>query len=666
MKLVIVESPNKVKTISKYLGKEYVVLPTVGHTQIIDSVGAYRTGIDVNNGFKVSYKWDPTKKDVLKNIKTAAKDVDEIYIASDPDREGEAISHEMRELLSTHKKKIKRVIFHEITETAVKNAIANPIPFDEKMIDAAHSRQVLDRLLGYRCSPIALSKINCESVGRVQSALLGLICEREEKIQKFKSTKYYDIFMDFKKGNKKLTAKLKSINNKNITKIEDKSSADTVVSDCKDKEFLVERITEKTKSVEPKLPFTTSSLQQTAGATLGYNPQKTMTAAQHLFEKGYISYHRTDSVRFSDDFIESAKTLIVNTYGKSLYRGLNVPASKNENAQNGHESIRPTDLSNTPSKISSFLDTAELKLYTLIYNRSLAALFVPAKVKNIEVIINYDKYRFSISGKEIVFESFLQLYNDDTENEILPSFSEGEKINVKDIYSVEKDTQPPARYSEAGLTDLMEKTGIGRPSSFAGTIETLKKREYISIEKKAVHATEKGMKLNKMLKEYFSEVINTEYTAQMEAQLDKIANGEMTRLEMLTKFWKEFEPLCLKAAREINKDKPKPELAGKKCPKCGKDLVIRESKYGKFLTCSGFPKCRYTGNLEEKQKVKPVSTGYRCPECGEGEMIQRKSKAGEVFYGCSRFPKCKKTIKFDVFQKLTGKDPEMNFSDSEL
>ena len=435
-----------------------------------------------------------------------------------------------------------------------------------------------------------------------------------------------------------------------------------MISNCKSGNYIVEKITEKEKLLEPKKPMTTAAMQQIASNNFGFSPTRTMRAAQHLFEAGYISYHRSDAVRYSDDFIEVCKDHIEKTFGKDLYRGLNISEKDNESAQNGHESIHQTDLANTPDKISQLVGVDESKLYRLIYNYALSALFVPAKVKDTEVTIaNGTDYKFKVSGRVVTFESYLQLFNDAEDIQKLPEFKKGEKINDQSLYSEEKETQPPQRLSEAGLVKLMQTTGIGRPSSYAGTIETLKKREYIKIEKKAVHATEKGMKLNKMLQEYFPEIINENYTSEMEASLDKIANGELTRTGVLTEFWNEFEPLLLKAVREINKDKPKPEMVeGEKCPECGGNILVRVSKYNtKFKCCSRFPKCRYTANIEDPNKKEESKT--QCPECGDGVMVLRTAKkTGAKFWACNRFPKCKKTISVEEFESISKNNESYN------
>ena len=643
-KLMLVESPGKIHTLNKILGPEFTVLATIGHMRKINDSGSYKTGIDCKNGFTVDYIYDPTKKDNIKKIKEAAKEADVIYVCSDSDREGHGIAAEVADLLKQYKKKLVRTTFDEITDKAVKAAIANPSGFDNNMADAAESRAILDRLVGYRSSNLVLSKIGAPSAGRVQSALLNILSEKELAIQKFKPTTYYEVFLDYKKGNSNLTAKLCQIKEKKVDRITDKAIVDEVLKNCKAENYTVEKIVAKEKLIEPKLPLTTATLQQLASNILGWAPAKTQKNAQTLYEKGLCTYIRTDAVRFSDDFIASAKEYIEKEYGKEFYRGLNIPEDKNKDAQNAHESIHQTDVGNTPSKISSQVESDELKLYKLIYNYSLASLFVPAKVKDTDVFIENGVYHFKSSGRTIVFESFLQLTNDIDDAKKLPEFKKGDKINDKELYSEEKQTQPPQRYSEAGLVKLMQDTGIGRPSTFSSTIETLKKREYIKIEKKAVIVTELGLKLNKFLTTYFDGTFEPEYTAKMEEHLDEISLGKKTEKSFLEDFWKEFEPIVLKAARDANKEKEKPEIIeGMVCPNCGAPLYKRKSKFGNyFAACSKFPKCRYTSSLNDDTAKQEEE--IPCPECGQGHMIKRKSKKGDVFYGCSRYPDCKSTM----------------------
>jgi len=380
--------------------------------------------------------------------------------------------------------------------------------------------------------------------------------------------------------------------------------------------------------------MTTSSMQQLASNLYGWAPARTQKAAQELYEKGKITYIRTDLSIFSQEFLDAAKPYIEKIYGKEFYRGLNVPADKNKDSQGAHEGIRQTDINFTPTKASSELEGDNLKLYKMIYNYALAALFVPAKIKDTDIIIQNGDYHFKVSGHQVIYESFLQLTNDIDPDKKLPAFKVGDKVNDKELYFEEKETQPPQRYSEAGLVKIMENSGIGRPSTFSPTIETLKKREYIKIEKKSVYVTEMGMKLNNLLKNYFEGIFVPEYTAKMEANLDEVSTGKITELDFLNNFWKEFEPVALKAAKEINKDKPKAENAGAKCPMCGKELVWRLNKKDqKFLACSGFPKCRFTAaSLDAINPKKKTTSEIPCPICGEGHMVERKSKKGETFW----------------------------------
>lgn len=651
MKLIIVESPNKCHTISSIMGSGYSVMATAGHIMQIKDELAYNTGIDVKNGFTILSEFDPAKKDRLKEIKAAAKNADEIFVCSDGDREGESIANEIRTLLKTEKKKLKRAIFNEITPKAVKNAIANPIPFDENLIAAAETRQIIDRLIGFRVSPVS-KQIGCESAGRVQSALLQFICKKERDIQAFKSAKYFDVFADAKSGRTAVSFKLDSISGKKVTKIADKKIADECVSKCNGKDLTISDIKKKKKSIAPKLPMTSATLQQIASNVLGFSPNKTMAAAQHLFEKAYITYHRTDAIRFSDEFIDAAKANL-NANHKGMYAGLNIPKEANEDAQNGHESIRPTDLANTPDKISGLMEHAEYKLYELIYNHTLASFCKPAEVEETDVYTENGKYSFKTSGKVITKASFLEFYNHDIDEEALPEMKKGDVLKKAKVYAEEKETLPPPRYSEAGLVKLMKDTGIGRPSTYASAIETLKKREYITVEKKAVHATDKGMKLDKMISDYFLSVINAEYTANMESDLDLIASGKKEKLDKLNEFWGDFEPVVLSAAKTIKANRPAPTVyEGAVCPDCGAPLYIRESKYGKFAACSRYPRCKYSASIGpdgklvvKEKKPAPVDTGKKCPKCGKGHLVERtKGSTGEKFYACKRFPKCNFTM----------------------
>lgn len=638
MDLILVESPGKLKTISKIMGSNYTVLATIGHMTKINDSGAYKTGIDCKNNFKVDYVYDTTKKENIAKIKEAAKNANKIYVCSDADREGHAIAVEIQNLLSQYKSKLIRTTFNEITEKAIKDAIKNPTGFDNNMANAAESRAILDKLIGYRVSPVVLTKVSAKSAGRVQSALLNLLAEKERTIQNFKPVKYWEVYLDYKKGNSNLEAKLCQIDTKKVDRLNNKEIADDVVKNCKSGNYAAEKIISKEKLIEPKLPLTTAAMQQLASNLYGWSPSRTQKSAQMLYEAGLCTYIRTDAVRFAPEFIEDAKTFINKTYGAGLFRGLNIPEEKNKDAQNAHESIRPTHLEKTPAVVSGELEGDALKLYKMIFNYSLASLFVPAKVKDTDVIIKNDKYYFKSSGRQVIFESFLKLTNEIDDAKKLPDFKVGEKINDKELRVEEKETNPPPRYSEAGLVKLMQDTGIGRPSTFAPTIETLKKRGYITIEKKAVYVSEIGMKLDEFLTKYFPDTFKPEYTSKMEEQLDKISSGELTELKFLSDFWKEFEPIILGVVRTVNKERPKPEkVEGKVCPKCGKPVVKRIGRYGEFYACSSFPHCRYTEKIDNGESQPELPP---CPMCSDGHMKERKNKKGQIFYGCTNWPKC--------------------------
>lgn len=679
--LIILESPGKIKTVKSILGPNYDVMASFGHVEILERTGKYNLGIDVDNGFKPSYKVDPKKKDVVKKIRNAAKLADVIMLACDADREGEAIAASLKRVLRGHTKKIKRITFNEITDKAVKNAIKNPRTIDTDMVNAQETRRILDRIIGFRLSGLTLSKLGAHSAGRVQSAALRILSELEKKIKKFNSKKYFELYLPFKKGKKEYKAMYKGTAKKNVKNFATKADANKVIKDCKGKDFIVGEITKKNRFINPKLPYTTSSFQQEMSSKLGYGPKRSMKVAQSLYEGiniqgthyGLITYMRTDSTRLSDDFIKDAKAKITKDYGKE-YLGSFAGAG---GAQDAHEGIRPSYLKFTPAYLKPFLSNEEFRVYELIYSRSLASIMKKAKVEDTEVIIHNGNHRFTIKGMVVIFDGFLGVYkeySEDKDLKKLPAFKLKEKLTALPLVIEEKDTKPPRRYSEASLVKAMEKLGIGRPSTFAATIETLKKRDYIEVAKKSITVTDKGLKVNDMLVEHFNDIINTEYTSTMEGTLDKISEGTAKKLEELTKFYDEFQPLMLTAAREINKQKKKPELTDKECPKCKAKLVIRKGRYGDFYACSRFPHCRHTEKkLAEGEVPKPPvkTTGNKCPECNVGELVERVAKkgksAGSKFYACNKFPKCKTTLTEEEYAvKFKKKFFEDKFSDNDL
>jgi len=662
MRLVIVESPGKIRTISQYLGADYLVMASIGHIRLLEKTGKYKLGVNVEGNFEPSYINDPNKADVIKKLKAAVKNADEVFIASDPDLEGEAIAWHLQEVLKVPKKKLRRITFNEITKKAIETAIKNPRDIDDKKVDAQETRRIIDRIAGFRLSGLALSKLNAKSAGRVQSAALKILVDRELEIKSFISKDYYEIYLPFLKDKKLFRAQYKGTNKKKIVSIPSQKDVEKIIADNNSGTYIIGEINAKDRSIKSKPPYITSTFQQEVSAKLGYGSKKAMQIAQELYEGtniggthyGLITYMRTDSIRLSDDFIRDAKIYIEKEYGNEYYSGKINILKKNgpENIQDAHESIRPTHLELIPEKIKRYLSPEAYKVYSLIYNRTIASLMIDAKIKDTEVLIYNGIHRFGITGHEVVFDGFIKVYKeyseDDDNSDLLPSFTINEKIENKNLEVEKKKTNPLPRYSEASLVKKMEELGIGRPSTYANIMETLKGRDYTIADKKNLVPTEKGILLIQMLNTYFSEsVINVKYTAEMEKRLDEIAEGKIKKLDELKQFFEEFNPLVLKAAREVNKDKDKAEETDKICQKCGAKMVIRTGKFGKFYACSKFPKCKYTEKMEDLKN--PIS----CPTCKIGVIVPRVVKSsGSKFYACSRFPSCKTTFSEQQYSEL--------------
>jgi DNA topoisomerase-1 len=684
-KLIIVESPGKIKTITSFLSSDYIVMASMGHIRLLDKTGKHNLGVDVEGNFEPTYSNDPAKKDVIKKLKAAAKTAEAVYLASDADLEGESISWHLKEILGVPAKKLFRITFNEITKKAIEEALKNPRQINADKVDAQETRRLLDRIVGFRLSGLALSKLNAKSAGRVQSSALKILVDRELEIKAFIPKEYFEIHLPFTKDEKDYVAKYKGTDKKKIVSIPLKADVDKIIGELTDKNYKVGEIKAKDRKMQAKAPYITSSFQQEVSGRLGYGAKKAMQVAQSLYEGvdiqgehyGLITYMRTDSARLSDDFIKEAKVLIEKEYGKKYYSGT-VNASKKsgkESVQDAHEGIRPTHLELTPEKVKPFLSSEEWRVYTLIYNRAIAALMTDANIKDTEVMIHNNQHRFGITGHEIIFDGFLKVYKefkeDEEEDAILPSFSVGEVINNKPLKIERKETTPPGRYTEASLVKKMEELGIGRPSTYASIVETLKGRDYTEAEKKTLKPTDKGILVVQMLDKYFDTIINTTYTAQMEDKLDQIAEGKLEKLTQLKEFYDSFEPLVLKAHREVNKDKEKPQMTDKLCAKCAAPMVIRSSKFGQFYACSKFPKCKHTEKMEGAVQanatptVAPVSTGKTCPVCNEGQLVKRIAKtgksAGSSFYACNKFPKCKTTYNEEQYVAQFGAAP--SFSD---
>lgn len=638
-KLVIVESPHKSKTIEKYLGKDFKVVSSVGHIRDLSTSGKYGFGVDIDNNFKPDYKIIKGKTKLVKELKKDIKDADFVYLATDPDREGEAISWHLYDTLGLKEENYNRIVFNEITKKAVLDSFNKARKIDDNLVKSQETRRILDRIIGFRLSKLMQSKTGGKSAGRVQSVALKLIVDREREIEAFIPEEYFEIeakFNDF-------DAKLDTYNHKKI-EIKKESEAKEILSKLSNA-FKIESIDKKEKAKKSKFPFTTSTLEQEASTKLGFTSKKTMMIAQKLYEginlkdgaEGLISYMRTDSVRLSDEFIKDTYGYIKDNYG-SEYVGYVKKSNKTENVQDAHEAIRPTNINNNPEKIKEYLTNDEYKLYSLIYYRALASLMKDAKVEATTVILDNNNYQFKVNGQILIFDGYLKVYSkyEDSEDKVLPDFS-NYKSNVLVANTIEytsHTTKPPARYTESKLIKEMEELGIGRPSTYAKTIDTIEERGYVKVIDKKFIPTEVGIETTDKLQEFFKDIINVEYTKNMEDDLDKIAEGNMEWNKLLSIFYQEFEPKVEVAFKDM--EKKVPEETGELCPNCGSPLVIKQSKYGKFTACSNYPTCKYIKSNKEEKEVKEIIS---CPKC-DGKILEKKTKRGKIFYGCSNYPKC--------------------------
>ena len=636
--LVIVESPSKSKTIEKYLGKDYKVVSSLGHIRDLSTTGKYGLGVDVENHFKPDYKIIKGKSKLVKELKKDVKESDFVYLATDPDREGEAISWHLYDTLNL-KDHYKRIVFNEITKDVILKSFNNARMIDEDLVKSQEARRILDRIIGFRLSKLMQSKTGGKSAGRVQSVALKLIVDREREIQAFIPEEYYEIDAYFDE----FDAKLDSYNNEKI-EIKTESAAQDILSKLS-KDFKIENIDKKEKNKKAKFPFITSTLQQEASSKLNFTSKKTMMIAQKLYEGislkdetvGLITYMRTDSVRLSDEFIKATYAFINDKYGKE-YVGYVKQSKKTENVQDAHEAIRPTSINRTPESVKEYLSRDEYKLYKLIYIRALASLMKDAKVEATTVILDNNDYKFKTTGQVLIFDGYLKVYSEyeDSEDKILPDF-EKYKNNLITSNSIEYSshtTKPPSRYTESKLIKEMEELGIGRPSTYATTIGILSERGYVNIVDKKIVPTDIGIETTDKLQECFKDIINVKYTKEMEDDLDKIAEGNLESEDLLTRFYNEFEPKVKDAFK--NMEKKAPEETGEMCPNCGSPLVIKQSKYGKFVACSNYPECKYIKNNKEDREVVEIMD---CPKC-DGKVVEKKTKKGKIFYGCSNYPKC--------------------------
>lgn len=642
--LVIVESPSKSKTIEKYLGKDYKVLSSKGHIRDLATSGKFGLGVDLENNYEPDYKVVKGKSKLVTELKKAIKASDYIILATDPDREGEAISWHLKDTLKLDDN-YGRVVFNEITEPAIKEAFSKPRDIDINLVRSQESRRILDRMIGFRLSRLMRSKTDGKSAGRVQSVALKIIVDREREIQDFKSEEYWEIDAKFKD----FEASLEKYKDKKI-KVKNEVEANEIISKLS-KAFTIEKIEESDKKKSSKYPFTTSTLTQMASNRLGFTASKTMRIAQKLYEGvdigeetvGLITYMRTDSIRLSDSFIKETYGYIKGKFGEE-YIGYVKKAKKNSNVQDAHEGIRPTSINREPDKLKKYLTTDEFRLYKLIYIRALASLMSDSKLKVTSATLDNNDYKFKCTGSVYVFDGYLKVYNEyeSDEDKVLPDLK-SYKSNVlvsKEIVKSQHFTEPPARFTEARLIKELEKCGIGRPSTYAKIIDILKERTYVVVDNKKLIPTEIGIDVTDKLQEFFKDIINIKYTADMETDLDNIASGNKIWYELLDKFWKDFEPLIEKAFENMEKEGPK-EI-GEICPDCGKELVQRRGKYGMFVGCIGYPECKYV----KKDEIEVC----KCPKCKKGNILEKKSRKGKVFYGCSNYPECE----YALWYKPTG------------
>ena len=640
MKLVIVESPAKTHTIGAYLGSDFKVVSSKGHIRDLATSGKFGLGVDVDNNFEPNYVVIKGKNKDIKELKKDIKDSEYVYLATDPDREGEAISWHLFDALGIKDNNYERIVFNEITKPAVLEAFNHSRKIDMDLVKSQETRRILDRIIGFRLSKLMRSKTEGSSAGRVQSVALKLVVDKEREIESFIPEEYWEVVAHFSNIDSELASK----NGKKI-ELHKKEEVDQVISELGE-EYKIESIDKKSKKRNSLMPFITSTLQQACFNKYGFNSGKVMSIAQKLYEGidigsgsvGLITYMRTDSTRLSNLFINDAFEYIEKEFGKEYLGSVKV-SNKKENVQDAHEAIRPTSLLRTPDSIKRYLSDDEYKVYLIIYARALASLMAPGETLTTTINLINNGYGFKTSGTIETFDGFLKVYRDfmNSDDKVLPDLKVGEILKTRDVETLQKFTKPPARYTEATLIEEMEKLGIGRPSTYAQTMKTIKDRDYVSVKDKRFIPTEIGIEVTDKLQEFFSSIINVSYTAEMETELDEIADNKLNNVNVLRDFYDRFEPLLEKALKEMQKKAP--EETGEVCPKCGSPMVIRKSRYGKFEACSNYPTCKYI--KQEEKEVKEVKEICKCAKCKEGMIIERLTRRGKPFYGCSRFPKCK-------------------------
>nr|WP_276146256.1 type I DNA topoisomerase [Campylobacter lari] len=655
--LIIVESPAKAKTIGNFLGKDYEVIASKGHIRDLPKTSF---GIKIEDeNFKPEYRISNDHSNLVKELKEKAKKAKTIYLATDEDREGEAIAYHIAKAINKDENSLPRIVFHEITKSAIENALKNPRSLNINSVNAQQTRRLLDRIVGYKLSPLLNQKIQKGlSAGRVQSAALKIIVDREREIKAFIPLKYFSIDMIFEKD---LQAELIEFQNQKIEKLSltNEDRAKLIFENCKNTSFKIKDIESKDRKIAPQAPFMTSTLQQSASNRLGFNPKKTMMIAQKLYEgvkthqgiMGVITYMRTDSLNIAKEALEEVRKLIKNEFGKEyLPSKANIYTTKSKGAQEAHEAIRPTNLSFTPKLASEFLEKDEARLYTLIYNRFLASQMNPAISQTQNVYAKSNEASFKISGRKILFDGHYKVYGDMDKDKILPNLKLEDALHIQNIKLNSHLTEPPSRYSEAGLVKKLENLGIGRPSTYAPTISLLSAREYVHVDKKQIIPNEIAFVVTEVLEHNFKDIVDSDFTSKMEDKLDIIAEGKMDWQEVLREFYFPFMRKIDEGKKNIKSQKTFTKL-DETCPDCGGELAIRKGRYGEFIACLNFPKCKYSRNLkqetqnEEKNEKKLNTIGIKCPSCQEGEIVERFSKRGK-FYGCSAYPKCNYISKY--------------------
>lgn len=638
--LVIVESPSKAKTIGKILGSRYKVVASVGHVRDLPKS---KLGINIEENFEPQYISIRGKGDVIKMLKKEAKAASKVYLATDPDREGEAISWHIAYLLGIDATTPCRIEFNEITKTAVKNAVKHPRPINLNLVDAQQARRVLDRLVGYQISPLLWRKIRRGlSAGRVQSAALKILCDREKEIQAFKPEEYWTVNAVFEKSRKKFKAELVKYNDKKIKPISETETND-IISALQGGSYMVAKVEEKERIKRPMPPFTTSSLQQEASNKLNYNTKRTMMIAQQLYEGvdvkgkgtiGLVTYIRTDSVRISDEAKESVKNLIIDDYGAE-YLGTNVYANKKKDVQDAHEAIRPSDPFLKPEMVKESLTKEQYNLYDLIWRRFTASQMSNAVFDAVSADIECNGYIFRATGSKIKFDGYLAVYDnksDEDRNTLIPPLEQGENVKNISIKGEQHFTQPPARYTEASLVKELEDKNIGRPSTYAPIVGTITDRKYVTREKKKLVPTDLGILVNDLMSNYFKQIVDVRFTAGMEDRLDDVELKGTDWHEIISAFYDGFEKDLKIADESIEKVVIEDEPTGEMCPECGKPLLKKHGRFGEFIACSGYPECKTTMPVFKK-------LGVECPKCGK-DLVERRSRKGKIFYGCSGYPDC--------------------------